>query len=175
MKKLLALLLVLATAFSFAACGGEESAVKVAVDEGLTAIKNFDQQGIEKYFVGKGLGEETLQATGVDQAKAIFSTLSWEIEEYTEEGNTAVATVEITAASFADVMNRLAKEVMEKAKNGEFIEDLDAYTLERMSDIVKDKDTKTVSVTVDFVLEKTDEQWKITNPDGILAVFTSGQ
>ena len=73
MKKLLAFILAVSTALSLAACGGstEEvssesdgytNTIQIAVDEALTALKNYDSENLSKYFEGNALSEQTLKA-----------------------------------------------------------------------------------------------------------------
>lgn len=175
MKKLLAIVLALVMVFSFAACGGGEETAKKAVEKGLTTIKNFDQEGIEKYFADAAITEEALAATGVEEAKAIFSTFSWKITSCEEEGERAVAQVDLTCVSLQSIMTDLISEMMTKMLDGSLTEaDVETYTLQRMGEMIKEKDRETVTQSIEFILEKVDGQWKITNPEVIVSVISSG-
>ena len=174
MKKILAIILALTMILSFTACGGEENAKK-AVDKALTAIKNFDQEGMERYLLNGKIDESTLQATGAEEAKAIFSTFSWKITSCEEEGEKATASVDLTCVSLAGIMVDLSAEMMEKAMDGTLsLEDSNEYVATRMGEMIKDPKAKTNTQNVEFVLEKVDGQWKLTNPEVVTTVMIAG-
>ena len=174
MKKLLALVLAFVMVFSFAACG-EKNDAKTALNKALTAIKNFDEEGIEKYFIDAELTEEDLKEEGADQSIAIFSTFSWKITSCEEEEDRAVAQVDLTCVSLADIMTKLVAEMMPKMLDGSLGEaDVEAYTMKRFGELIKDSETKTVTQNIEFILEKVDGEWKVSNPETIMSVLTSG-
>ncbi len=174
MKKIFAVILALTMLVSFTACGGEENAKK-ALDNALTAIKNFDQEGMEKYILGGKIDDSTLQATGAEEAKAIFSTFSWKITSCEEEGDKASASVDLTCVSLAGIMLDLSEEMMEKTMDGTLsLEDTDEYVANRMGEMIKDPKAKTNTQNVEFTLEKVDGQWKLTNPETVTTVMVAG-
>lgn len=183
MKKLFALLLVLSMALSLAACGGstEEvssessgytNTIQIAVDEALTALKNYDSESISKYFEGTALSEQTLNATGFEKAKTIFSSFSWELHNVVADGDQFYLKTDLTFVSLLDAMSEITKEINEKAKNGEMIEDLDGYALLRLQEMVDDTQTPTVTVPTEFILKRMDNRWVITNGDILLTMFS---
>lgn len=161
--------------FSFAACGGGEETAKKAVDNGLTAMKNMDLEGIEKYFVDAEMTAEDLMEEGAEQAKALFSTFSWKITSCEEEGDNAVAQVDLTCVSLQSIMTDLVSEMMTKILDGSLTEaDAEEYTLKRMGEMIKEKDRETVTESIELKLQKFDGQWKITNPETMVSVMASG-
>lgn len=183
MKKLLAFILALSTALSLAACGGstEEvsseskgytNTIQIAVDEALTALKNYDSESLSKYFEGNALSEQTLKATGFEKAKAIFSTFSWKLYNVATENDQYYLKADLTFVSLLDAMSEITKEMNEKSKNGEMIEDLDGYALARLQEMVGDTQTPTVTVPTEFIIKRVDGRWVITNGDILLTMFS---
>ncbi len=183
MKKLLAFILALSMALSLAACGGNEedvssesdgytNTIQIAVDEALTALKNYDSESLSKYFEGTALSEQTLKATGFEKAKAIFSSFSWKLHNVVADGDQFYLKTDLTFVSLLDAMSEITKEITEKSKNGEMIEDLDGYALVRLQEMVKDTQTPTVTVPTEFILKRVDGRWVITNGDIILTMFS---
>ena len=183
MKKLLAFILALSMALSIAACGGstEEGSsesdgytntIQIAVDEALTALKNYDSESLSKYFEGTALSEQTLKATGFEKAKAIFSGFSWKLHNVVADGDQFYLKTDLTFVSLLDAMSEITKEITEKSKNGEMIEDLDGYALVRLQEMVKDTQTPTVTVPTEFIIKRVDGRWVITNGDIILTMFS---
>ena len=174
MKKIIAIILVLAMLLSFTACGGEENAKK-ALNNALTAVKNFDQEGMEKYLLNGKIDETALQATGAEEAKAIFSTFSWKIVDCDEEGDKASASVDLTCVSLAGIMLDLSAEMLEKTMDGTLsLEDSSEYVASRMGEMIKDPKAKTNTQNVEFLLEKVEGQWKLTNPEVVTTVMIAG-
>lgn len=176
MKKLLSVLLVFAIVLSFTACGGGNTA-KDTLNKGLNAVKKFDVDGIAKYFAdSEEITEENLEdVEGLEQAKAIFATFSWKIKSCEEEGDKATATVDLTCVSLADIVSELMSEIMSDILAGTATEEpTEEYVLEKMTKMIKDPKAKTTTETVTFNLEKIDGQWKVTNPEVLISVMSSG-
>ena len=174
MKKLLSVLLVFAIVLSFTACGGNSEA-KEALNKGLTALKNFDAEGISKYFVGGELTEDELGITGAEEAKAIFSSFSWKIKNCVEKEDTATASVELTCVSLSGIVAELVSDMMNEMMQGNVTtENTEEYVLERMNEMIKDPKAPKTTQTITLTLQKVDEQWKISNPQAIVAMLTLG-
>lgn len=174
MKKLLSVLLVFAIVLSFTACEDKNSA-KYALNKGLEAFKDFDIDGISKYVANSALTEEELNAQDTEEAKAIFSTLSWKIKSCKEEGDKAVATVELTCVSLAEAVKEVVSEMMNEMFAGNVsAEDSDEYAVKKLSEKIKDPKAKRVTQTVAVELEKIDGQWKISNPAVLISVMSFG-
>ena len=177
MKKILSIVLVLAIVVCFTACGGNnaDTGAKDALDSGLTALKNFDVDGISKYFVDGELTEDELGGTGADQAKAIFSTFSWKIEGCVENGDTATSAVELTCVSLAGIVSELVSELMNEMMAGNVTNDTtEEFVQKRMTEMLNDSNSPTATMTITITLQKVDGQWKISNPEAIVAMLTLG-
>ena len=173
MKKILSIILVFAIVLSFTACGS--NGAKDAINDGLAALKNFDADGISKYFVDGGLTEEDLAATGAEQAKAIFASFSWRIKSCVENGDTATASVELTFVSLSGIVAELITELMEEMMAGNVTnETTEEYVTKRMDEMLKDPDSPKATQTVTLTLQKIDDEWKISNPQAIVALLTLG-
>lgn len=173
MKKLLSVLLVFAIVLSFTACGG--NGAKDALNKGLTAFKNFDRDGIEKYFVGGEMDEDELAAFGEDTAKAMFGSYSWKIKSCEEDGDEATAEVEITCLSLAKIMSQITSDMMTDMLAGTVTEDnYEEYLANRMKELIKSSKSEKVTETITITLEKIDDQWMITNVEDIANVMLVG-
>ena len=169
MKKILSVLLVFVMLFSFAACGG--SGAKDALDSGLTALKKFDTKGIEKYFVDGSIDENDLAAAEVEVVKTLLSTFSWKIESCIEDGDKATASVELSCVSMAAIVTELMADMLSGAISADITEE---EAIELMSEKMKDSKTERVTETIEVTLEKIDGQWKISNPETVVAIVYSG-
>ena len=180
MKRILSVFLIFALLVSVTACGDSSedtvsenssysNSVKTAVGEALTALKNFDQEGIERYFEGDYFSEQTLEATGVEKAKAIFSSFSWKLNNTSVDGDDIYLALDITTVSLVDAMETIKAEIN---KSDEFIEDLDGYALTRLKEMATDPETEKVTLSTEFILRRVNDSWVITNGDILLTIFS---
>ena len=176
MKKIVSIVLIFAIVLCFAACSSNtDTGAKQALNDGLVALKNFDTEGISKYFVDGELNEEDLAATGADQAKAIFASFSWDIKRCVENGDSATATVDLTSVSLAGVVSEVVTELMDELMAGNVTNDTtEEFVKKRMDEMLKDPNAPTATMTISITLKNVDGQWKISNPHAIVAMLSLG-
>ena len=182
MKKVLSVLLVLCLCFVLAACGGEKP--ETAVANLLEAIKNGDNETIEKYLASEDFdsGADEVDLGEEEIAEYLFSKLTYEIKGSNVSGDTASVDVELTTldmpAVFGSYITEMLSLAMENAfkSEGEALseEELDEKSKQALINLMTAEDAKTVTKTVGFQLEKNEKSWRVKNSKEVADAVMGG-
>ncbi len=131
---------------------------------GIEAFKNFDDEGIKKYFIDEGLENGSISVFGdlpqeggsvMEFMEASFSKLECKVKNTSASGDSATCNVDITTIS-----NRIAYEkFLIKAKDYEGEVDAEARH-QLWLEVFKDPSVSTVTNNIDVEFKMVDGVWK---------------
>ncbi|MGL5255791.1 MAG: hypothetical protein ACRC76_02045, partial [Proteocatella sp.] len=154
------------------------------VDEMFVAFETVNLEQMNTYLDTGELSDLEL-LTGDSEAegifKLIFSKLSHTIISAEEaDENTIVVKTEVTTIDMALVFQEWMQESMKMAFDGAFSaealseEEYNAKVEEKLVEILKKEDIKTVTKTVDIKYVKTDGNWEIQTDDQLVDALLGG-
>lgn len=189
MKKLLVVLMTVLITLSLAGCG--KNSPKATAEELFEAIKNTDQKVLDKIYLGEAdensiisdlieIIEETESLGSIGELfRKSFLDFKYKVKDVEEDGDTAIAKVEVTTENWAKVLPNVTVLISAKALSMA----LDGKSEKEMGKAFKEiyeeqrKETDDVTFNLDIKLVKDEGEWKVdlSNEAGaILNAVTGG-
>lgn len=181
MKKLALLLIAL---FLLAGCGTKSETPEQAVTNALNAVKNLDEAAAQKYFTyselfnSKDSKKNTLNKK--ENAKFFVENITFKTLSSSVEGDTATVKTEITNIDMKSILGEYVGQMMPLAFGNAFAanklsdEEMDKKAEQILLDLLKRKDNKKATTTVDIQLTKSENSWKIKMDDSLQNAVLGG-
>lgn len=174
LKKLFKILLILMLSLVLISCGDKKETPKEAINKGLAAIKNLEIKTAKNYFdLSHVEDEEIIEENDIDfsdiekkQLEAVKLYLDrFEYQTLEEEinGDSAKVLVNIKTIEMQDLFIKYISYALElgfsdMAADEQLIEE---KMEEKIIELLKSEELKTVENKVNFNLNKVNDQWKI--------------
>ena len=183
MKKRGVAILILAVILTAFMCGcqardDEGNTPTSVLKSGIEAFKNFDDEGLKKYFIDEGLENGSTSVFGdlpdedgsmMEFMEASFSKLECKVKNTKASGDSATCNVDITTIS-----NRIAYEkflIKARAYEGE----VDAEVKHQLwLEVFKDPDVSTVTNNIDVEFKMIDGVWKAIATEDFAEALAGG-
>lgn len=150
----------------------------LVLKNGIEAFKNFDDEGLKKYFIDEGLENGSISVFGdlpdegdsmMEFMKANFSKLECKVKNTTASGDSATCNVDITTIS-----NRIAYEeflIKARAYEGE----MNAEVRHQLwLEVFKDPEVSTVTNNIDVEFKMIDGVWKAIATEAFAEALAGG-
>lgn len=145
---------------------------------GIEAFKNFDDEGLKKYFIDEGLENGSVSVFGdlpdedgsmMEFMKASFSKLECKVKSTSTSGDSATCNVDITTIS-----NRIAyEEFLIKARA--YGDEMDDEVRQQLwLEVFKAPDVSTVTNNIDVEFKMVDGVWKAIATEDFAEALAGG-
>lgn len=181
-KKIFVVFVLLLLSLALVGCGNRGETPEQAVTNALNAIKNLDRETAQKYFDYEGLANSNEEAEELiedeENAKLIVDKLSFKIISSSIEGDTATVKMEITNIDMARIFGEYVQQAIGLAFGNIFAgksdEEIKAQAEQLFVDLLKRKDNKMVTSTINVKLTRNESSWKINNGEEFLDAALGG-
>lgn len=174
MKKLLAVILALTLALSFAACGGAGKNTPEGVISGFCeCLKTLDVKKMQTYLKDPAeeseLGMDEVPEEFMDILKGWAKDIKYRIGKTETNGDSSKVTVNFTYTDATDIFKAalssyISKAMAEALSGNEVSEErMTELLIECIKEAQKTTKAKTADLSMDFTLEKVDGNWKISS------------
>ncbi len=174
MKKLLAVILALTLALSFAACGGAGKNTPEGVISGFCeCLKTLDVKKMQTYLKDPAeeseLGLNEVPKEFMDILKTWAKDLKYKVGKAETNGDNAKVKVDFTYTDATDIFKAalssyISKAMAEALSGNEVSEErMTELLIECIKEAQKTTKAKTADLSMDFTLEKVDGNWKISS------------
>lgn len=189
LKKIIALLSLFALLLSLAACGSKNSASPAETMDGIMQeLISCDDEMLEEIFTEDLMAEEgmMLSEDDVEFSKEIYkimlSQLSYKITDVSENGDTAIVTMEITNVDYAEAFSAFFANAISKVMPYTLMSEEQRPSDEEMMEIMKEcfletyqsKDLSKVTNTVKIKMTYEDDMWYFESNDDFVDAITGG-
>ncbi len=189
LKKIIALLSLFALLLSLAACGSKNSASPAETMDGIMQeLISCDDEMLEEIFTEDLMAEEgmMLSEDDVEFSKEIYkimlSQLSYKINDVSENGDTAIVTMEITNVDYAEAFSTFFANAISKVMPYTLMSEEQRPSDEEMMEIMKEcfletyqsKDLSKVTNTVKIKMTYEDDMWYFESNDDFIDAITGG-
>lgn len=185
-RRTIAFLLAMLILVQFAGCNKQNDVTaEKKVSETLNAFKNLQMETINKYVdIKKTCADNGVTVSDQDIEnilKATFSRLQYKIISTEREGNTVKVKTEITMTDMRSVINAFIKDAismtMKNALNGDHKqsdEQMQKVMILTLQDIIKNKNQKTITKTVDIPVVKQGNTLVVQMDEHVLDAILGG-
>ena len=140
----------------------KQNDIESVINNFFEAIKNAEQETANQYAdyqqLINSLDEMILQDESDEIEKELFKNIEWNTEDIEEQGDQAVAIVEVKNKDFNNVITAWMKELVSAKSSG--IEITNEYALEKLSEELKQEEGSK-AVIKKMVLKQEDNSWRI--------------
>ncbi len=185
-KKITAVLLILAITVSFAGCG-EISKAEKTVNNTFKALQNADFEEASKYinlddFFPNSTSSESVSESAESQAllEKLFSSLQYEfVSSEKIDKETVMVKVKVTTIDMKPVMTEFMKKLLEYSFANAFAdpqptEETNKATMDMMLECLSAEDLALITNEVNIKVVKADKNWKIDFTEDMADVLVGG-